>query len=47
MLQIIFMVYVLRTRGGWSGDLLVADCDDLKNLSTSELHVKRSKQTEL
>ena len=31
-------------RRGWSGALLIADCEDLENLSASEIHVKRFKR---
>ena len=30
----IFIGYVLRTGGGWSGDLLIAECEDFENLPT-------------
>ena len=39
----IFMGYVLRAVEGWSGDLLIADCEDIENLSASEKKVKRFK----
>ena len=38
---------VLRAERGWSGDLLVADCEALKDLSTSEIHVQRCKHQEI
>ena len=41
MLPVRFLEYVQRAGGGWSGDLLIADCDDFENLSESEVHVKR------
>ena len=43
MLPVIFMGYVLRAgRGGWSGNLLIAESEDLDNLlRASDIHVKR------
>ena len=41
------MEYILRAVGGWSGDVLVADCEDLKNRPTSVIHVKRFKHEEV
>ena len=36
------------TRGeGWSGDLLIADCEDLENLPASDILVKRFKHQEV
>ena len=43
----IFMGYVLRVEEGWSGDLLIVDCEDLENLSASEKKVKRFKHKEV
>ena len=47
MLPGVFMGYVLREGGGWSGDLLLADCEDVDNLSASEIHVQRFKHQEV
>ena len=33
--------------GRWSGDLFTADCEDLENLSASDLHVKRFEHHEV
>ena len=33
----ILMGLCLVRRGGWSGDLVIADCEDLENLSASEI----------
>ena len=41
MLPGVFMGYVLRAGGGWSGDLGIADCRDLENVLASESHVQR------
>ena len=41
------MRYVLRAAGGWSGDLLIADCEDLETLSASDIHVRRLKHQEV
>ena len=38
------MYYLQGGRRGLSGDLLIADCEDLENLSASNIHVKRFKQ---
>ena len=32
-----------RAAWGWSGDLLLANCEDLENLPASDIHVKRFK----
>ena len=39
------MGYVLREGGAWSGDLLLADCEDLENVSASEIHVQKDSNT--
>ena len=41
------MGYVVRANGGWSGDLLIANCGDVENLSASEIHVRRCKHQEV
>ena len=41
------MGYESRAGGGWSGDLLIADCEDFENLSASEVRVKRLKHQEV
>ena len=41
------MGYVIRAGGGWSGELLIADCEDLGNLSASDIHVQQSKHQEV
>ena len=46
MLPRLLMGYVIRAGGGWSGELLIADCEDLENLSASDIHVQQSKQQE-
>ena len=46
MLPGIFMGSVSRVRGGWRGDLLIADCEYLEKLVASDMHVKRSKHQE-
>ena len=38
---------MLRAGGGWSGDVLIADCEDLETLSASDIHVKRFKHQKL
>ena len=35
--------YVLRMGGGWSGDLMMADYEDLQQSEASEINVKRFK----
>ena len=35
----IFMEYTLRTGGGWTGDLLIADWENIHNHSATEIHV--------
>ena len=47
MLSGAFMGYVLRAGGGWFSDLLLADCEDLENLSASEIHVQSFKHQEV
>ena len=37
----------IRCGRGWSGDLLIAECEDLDNLSASNIHVRRFKHQEL
>ena len=39
-------VYYVR-EGGWSGDLLITDCEDFENLSDSDIHVKQFKHQEV
>ena len=41
------MGYVFRAGDGWSGDVLIADCEHLQNLSAYGIHVKRSKHQEV
>ena len=41
MLPGFFMVYALHTEGGWIGDLLSADWDELEKNIASGVHVKR------
>ena len=36
-----FLGYALRPGGGWSGDLMIADHEDLQESETSEIYVKR------
>ena len=43
MLPDISMGDVSRAGWGWSGDLLLANCEDLENLPASDIHVKRFK----
>ena len=38
---------VPRAGGGWSGDLMRADCEDLQESEASEIYVKRSKSQEV
>ena len=33
------MRYTLRAVGGWSGDLLVADCEDVQESAAQEIYV--------
>ena len=41
MMNVMFIGHVLRVRGRLAGDLIIADREDLDNLSTSEVKVKR------
>ena len=41
MLGGICVGYVPRAGGGWSGDLIMADVEDLQNMPASEICVKR------
>ena len=43
----IFQDNVLRSGGGWSGDLMIADSEDLQESGTSEIHVKRFQSQEV
>ena len=36
-----FVGYALNTVPGWTGDLLVADAEELKDNTASEVYVKR------
>ena len=45
MLLGFFMGHVSRAERGWSGDLLIADCEDPENLSASHTHVKNVSST--
>ena len=36
-----FLRYALNADGSWSGDLLIADTEDLKTMPPSEVHVER------
>ena len=47
MLPGIFTRHELRAGGGWSGDLLTADWEDLDNLSASTMHVKKFNRQEV
>ena len=38
--------YVLRARERWSGEFLIVDCENLENLSASDIQVKRCKRQE-
>ena len=37
----VFLGFVLRAGGTWSGDLLVAHCEDLQGSEAAEIYVKR------
>ena len=41
---VIFSGYALIPEGGWTGDLLIVDTEDLKTMPPSEIHVKEFKQ---
>ena len=43
----IILGFVLRAGGGWSGDLMIADCEDLQESKASEIYVKRSESQEV
>ena len=38
---------LLRAGGRWSSDLLIEDCEDLQNLSASDIHFLRFKHQEV
>ena len=42
-LKRIFLGYVLRAGEGWSGDLMIADNEDLQGWQASDIYVKRDK----
>ena len=39
------MGYVLRAGKGWSSALIIAACEDLENLSASDIHGKTVQET--
>ena len=41
MLPGIFLGYALCAGGIWTGDILVADIEELENLDASEIHARR------
>ena len=45
MLLVTVRGYVVRAGGEWSGDLFVASCEELENLSSSEIYVKKKSNT--
>jgi len=48
MRRAIFLGYDQHAGGGWSGDLLVADWEEVASAqSSSEIHIKKFKQKEL
>ena len=47
MLPRLLVGYVIRAGRGWSGDLLIADCEALANLSASDIHVQQFKHQEV
>ena len=48
MRRVIFLGYDQHAGGGWSGDLLVADWEEVASAqSFSEIHIKRFKQKEI
>ena len=42
-----FLGYVPRAGGGWSGDLMTADYEDLQESEASEIYVKRFRSQEV
>ena len=46
VLKGILVGYASNAESGWIGDLLVADAEELKNNTTSEVHINRFEEKE-